>query len=60
MDAEPEEAARLRDYLLKGGFLIVDDFKPEGWRGVPGGGWEPFADSDAAGAARRAASTTWT
>ena len=29
--------------LHKGGFLIVDDFKPEGWRGVPGGGWEPFA-----------------
>jgi hypothetical protein len=28
---------------LKGGFLIVDDFKPENWRGVPGGGWEPFA-----------------
>jgi hypothetical protein len=38
-----EEAANLRDYLLKGGFLIVDDFKPENWRGVPGGGWEPFA-----------------
>jgi hypothetical protein len=38
-----EEAAALRAYLQKGGFLIVDDFKPEGWRGVPGGGWEPFA-----------------
>ena len=39
----PKEAANLRDYLHKGGFLIVDDFKPEGWRGLPGGGWEPFA-----------------
>jgi hypothetical protein len=36
------EAAGLRSYLLKGGFLIVDDFKPPGWRGIPGGGWEPF------------------
>jgi uncharacterized protein DUF4159 len=39
------EAAALRAYLLKGGFLIVDDFKMPGWRGVPGGGWEPFADN---------------
>ena len=38
-----DEAANLRAYLEKGGFLIVDDFKPENWRGVPGGGWEPFA-----------------
>jgi hypothetical protein len=38
------EAAGLRAYLQKGGFLFVDDFKPEGWRG-PGGGWEPFADT---------------
>ena len=38
-----EEAAGLRAYLQKGGFLIVDDFKPEGWRGLYGGGWEPFA-----------------
>jgi hypothetical protein len=36
------EAAALRAYLLKGGFLIIDDFKMPGWRGVPGGGWEPF------------------
>ena len=36
------ELQNLRDYLFKGGFLIVDDFKPEGWRGIPGGGWEPF------------------
>ncbi len=36
------EAAGLRAYLQKGGFLIVDDFKPEGWRGLRGGGWEPF------------------
>jgi hypothetical protein len=27
----------------KGRFLIVDDFKPDGWRGLPGGGWDPFA-----------------
>jgi hypothetical protein len=37
------EAAGLRAYLKKGGFLIVDDFKVEGWRGIVGGGWEPFA-----------------
>jgi uncharacterized protein DUF4159 len=36
------EAAGLRAYLQKGGFLFIDDFKPAGWRG-PGGGWEPFA-----------------
>ena len=41
----PKEAAALRAYLEKGGFLIVDDFKPEGWRGLPGGGWEPFAET---------------
>jgi hypothetical protein len=36
-----QEAAGLRAYLQKGGFLIVDDFKVEGWRGL-GGGWRPF------------------
>jgi hypothetical protein len=36
------EAAGLRAYLQKGGFLIVDDFKIEGWRGATGGGWLPF------------------
>ena len=41
-DAEVEG---LRTYLLKGGFLIVDDFKPTGWRGIPGGGWEPFEEN---------------
>jgi len=40
-----KEAAGLRAYLQKGGFLFVDDFKPAGWRGVPGGGWEPFAET---------------
>jgi Domain of unknown function (DUF4159) len=40
-----DEAAALRAYLHKGGFLIVDDFKPENWRGLPGGGWEPFASA---------------
>jgi hypothetical protein len=39
------EAAGLRAYLQKGGFLIVDDFKVENWRGLPGGGWEPFAQN---------------
>jgi len=37
------EVAGLRRYLHKGGFLIVDDFKMEGWRGIRGGGWGPFA-----------------
>jgi hypothetical protein len=36
------EADGLRLYLQKGGFVIVDDFKMPGWRGLPGGGWEPF------------------
>jgi len=36
------EAKALRMYLQKGGFLIVDDFKMSGWRGIPGAGWEPF------------------
>src|SRR6202008_4141739 len=35
------EAAALRAYLQKGGFVIVDDFKLTGDRG--GGGWETFA-----------------
>jgi len=39
------EAAGLRAYLKKGGFLFIDDFKTEGWRGIPGGGWEPFAET---------------
>lgn len=34
------EADALRDYLEKGGFLIVDDFKGRAFRG--GGGWEVF------------------
>ena len=38
----PREAAALRAYLQKGGFVIVDDFKPTGWRGMDSGGWEPF------------------
>ena len=37
-----QEADGLRAYLQKGGLLIVDDFKVENWRGLPGGGWEPF------------------
>jgi hypothetical protein len=34
------EAAGLRDYIRKGGFVIVDDFKQEGDFGSPG--WAPF------------------
>ena len=40
------EAAALRTYLQKGGFLIVDDFKPRRFRGGFGGdfgsGWDVF------------------
>ena len=36
------EAAALRAYIQKGGFVIVDDFKTLGWRGNQTGGWEPF------------------
>lgn len=35
------EAANLRAYLDKGGFVIVDDFKLPG--GIGGGGWDHFA-----------------
>jgi hypothetical protein len=34
------EGAALREYLQKGGFLIVDDFKGRSYRG--GGGWDVF------------------
>ncbi|MBI4521072.1 MAG: DUF4159 domain-containing protein [Gemmatimonadetes bacterium] len=34
------EAAALRAYLRKGGFVVVDDFKIAG--GIGGGGWERF------------------
>ena len=36
------EAAALRAYLQKGGFVIVDDFKARGVRGGFGGGWNVF------------------
>ena len=37
------EAAALRAYIEKGGFVIVDDFKVRGWGGgMGGGGWENF------------------
>jgi hypothetical protein len=39
------EAAALRAYIQKGGFVIVDDFKMLGWRGMDSGGWEPFASN---------------
>lgn len=39
-----KEAAALRAYLQKGGFVIVDDFKTPGWGGGRGGGgWDYFA-----------------
>ena len=34
------QAAALRAYMQKGGFVIVDDFKADGDFGSPG--WEPF------------------
>ena len=37
------EAMALRQYLDKGGFVIVDDFKTEAWMG--GRGWAQFADN---------------
>ena len=37
------EAAALRAYIQKGGFVIVDDFKTLEWRNDGTGGWEPFA-----------------
>ena len=53
------EAAGLRNYLLKGGFVIFDDFRPPprgggGWdnfaanmaRVIPNGRWEPLTPSD--------------
>jgi hypothetical protein len=36
-----QEGAAFRNYLLKGGFVIFDDFKVAGDFG-PGGGWENF------------------
>lgn len=39
-----KEAQALHNYLAKGGFLIVDDFKVEG-DFAPGGGWEPFEEN---------------
>ena len=41
------EAAALRAYMKKGGFVIVDDFKPQRFRGglgEYGTGWQVFAD----------------
>jgi hypothetical protein len=37
------EAEMLREYILKGGFVIVDDFKMPGPRG--GRGWDQFAEN---------------
>jgi hypothetical protein len=37
------EGQALREYIAKGGFVIVDDFKTRGYRGD--GGWDVFAAS---------------
>jgi hypothetical protein len=42
-DMSDGEAAALRQYLDKGGFVIIDDFKTEAWMG--GRGWAQFADN---------------
>ena len=39
-----QEAAGLRAYLLKGGFIIFDDFRHDGHYNS-GGGWENFEDN---------------
>ncbi len=39
------EAAAFRAYILKGGFVIFDDFKIAGQYGSGGGGWQRFADN---------------
>ena len=39
-----EEAAGLRAYMLKGGFVIFDDFRHDGQYNS-GGGWENFEDN---------------
>ena len=37
------QAAALRAFMQKGGFVIVDDFKVRGWGGgMGGGGWDVF------------------
>ena len=52
------EAAALRAYLQKGGFVIVDDFKPKRFRGGFGDdygtGWDVFEDGDEARESRDA------
>jgi hypothetical protein len=42
-DMTDREAVNLRDYLNKGGFVIVDDFKVPG--GIGGRGWDQFAEN---------------
>ena len=39
------EATALREYIQKGGFVIVDDFKVRGYGFPAGGGWENFEDN---------------
>ena len=41
----PAEAKNLREYLLKGGFTIFDDFKLPGEFGSGGGGWDTFEEN---------------
>ena len=54
------EAEGLREYLQKGGFLIVDDFKVRRVRrrhSRQAAGWDTFEQNMQAGAARRAGSS---
>ena len=39
------EAEAFRKYLLKGGFVIFDDFKVAGTFGAGGGGWDTFEEN---------------
>ena len=42
---QENEATALREYIQKGGFVIVDDFKVRGYGFPAGGGWENFEDN---------------
>jgi len=42
---QENEATALREYIQKGGFVIVDDFKVSGQGFPAGGGWDNFEDN---------------
>ena len=61
MDADrPRGARRCATTSQKGGFLIVDDFKTPGWRGIPRRRLGAVRGEHAARAARACGSSTWT